>query len=69
MFLIDTIKDEQTKKFSWACYEMNSIEELNNANTPDHDDMDEWGINEDSWFLAIEYALTQKLGERERGSK
>ena len=65
MFLIDKIEDEQTRKFSAACYEMNSVNELINAVEPDREDMNEWGINEDNWFLAIEYALTQKLHDQE----
>ena len=48
--------------FAEACYNMNSIQELEEAlnQGPDQCDMDEWGISADEWKEQISAALAEK---------
>ena len=43
--------------FAEACYNGNTIDELEAADCPDEFDMDEWDIDEDEWRESIELAL------------
>lgn len=51
----------QEGTFAEACYNMNSIEELENAlqNGADEADMNEWGITEESWREQILEAIEE----------
>jgi len=62
---INLLKD-QTKKFATACYDMNSIAELQAPHQPadaDHYDCLEWKITPDQWSEAIESSLRDKQSE------
>ena len=51
------------KKFAEACYDMNSIDELEQSLTlqdADKTDCEEWSINSEEWLLAIKAALNEK---------
>jgi len=72
MKTIETIKKEcwdhnkeAVLNFAVACHDTNSVEELKGAlqGTPDKTDMDEWGIDETQWRLAIGCALGELLSE------
>ena len=56
------IMNKQTTDFMHACYDMNSISELEDAlnRAPDYTDMETWGISEDEYFDAIKSALDMK---------
>jgi hypothetical protein len=57
--------DGQVKAFAIACFDTNSIEELQAPHTPadaDSADMNTWGITADEWSLAIDAALLERLG-------
>lgn len=61
MFIKDL--EGKAKEFAMACYDMNSIEELEACHASgDADDTDcaEWGITADEWSQAIEAALNEK---------
>lgn len=49
----------QENTFAEACYNYNSIEELEAAKNqgPDETDMREWGLSEDEWREQIETAI------------
>ncbi len=51
--------------FSEACFNQNSIKELQDAfaGEPDNTDMETWGIDDDEWKEAIETALLALIGE------
>lgn len=61
------LKDAQAElsEFSEACFNQNSIKELQDAiaGEPDSTDMQTWGIDEDEWKEAIETALLALIGE------
>lgn len=53
--------------FAEACYNMNSIAELEQAfeePNADASDLEEWGITPEEWFDAIEEALAAKRADR-----
>lgn len=52
----------QDNTFAAACFDQNSIAELEEAlkNGPDKGDMDAWGLTEDEWRAQIELALKAK---------
>ncbi len=53
-----------TAAFSEACYDENSIEELQEPHAPenaDETDCKTWGITAQEWSEAIEVALTERL--------
>lgn len=51
--------------FAAACYDQNSVAELQKAlaDGPDQGDMDAWGIDADEWQAQIELALAAKLAD------
>lgn len=53
--------------FAAACYDMNSIDELEQAlkNGPDTADMNEWGLTESEWREQIELAIAEKRAGEE----
>ncbi len=57
------IIDENT--FAAACYEQNTIAELEEALTADPDpvDMETWGLTEDEYYAQIKLALAAKRGD------
>ena len=48
--------------FAAACYDQNSVEELEQAllREPDERDMDEWGLIQEEWRQQIELAIREK---------
>ncbi|MCE2029308.1 hypothetical protein [Sessilibacter corallicola] len=53
----------KVKEFATACFDMNSIEELEAPHAPenaDESDCAEWGITAEEWSQAIEAALNEK---------
>lgn len=66
MSQINQIQDKQTHGFAEACYDQNSIAELQaclNATEPDVTDMKNWGITADQWKEAITAALEDKSAD------
>ena len=69
--------DKIAKKYGWgvdnnfaaACYNQNTIEELNEARDQasrgivDRADIREWGITPDQWVECVEFALGELLHE------
>ena len=57
----------QDNTFAAACYNQNSIAELNEAlrNGPDAADMEEWGISPAEWSEHIKLAIAAKLEDEE----
>lgn len=57
----------ETGSFAESCYDMNSIEELQEALQGDADktDMQTWGIDANEWKSQIEMALKAKLEDRQ----
>ena len=55
----------QSNTFAEACYDTNSIYELENALYSDADETDlkTWGISADEWTDSIRKALAEKLNE------
>ncbi len=55
----------QTKSFAIACYDDNSIDELEIAfnGDPDETDLNEWRITPEQWLLAIATALIDKRND------
>ncbi len=53
--------------FAAACYDNNSIAELEHAleNSPDSADMSEWNLSNAEWRKQIELALTEKRADEE----
>lgn len=53
--------------FAAACYENNSIAELEQAlnDGPDATDMNEWGLDESEWREQVELALAEKRADEE----
>lgn len=58
---IRNIADEQTRAFAAACYDTNSIEELQQHGPADLTDMAAWGITAEQWREAIDAALADRL--------
>jgi len=56
------MKSLQDNTFAAACYEMNSIDELQQALAREADavDMREWGLTEEEYFAQIQLALAYK---------
>ena len=57
----------KTNTFAESCYNMNSINELENALTqgPDEADMEEWNLTAEEWREQVELALTEKRTDKE----
>lgn len=57
----------QENTFAEACYDQNSIEELEAAlnQEPDETDMETWGLTADEWREQIEIALAEKKADAE----
>jgi hypothetical protein len=55
----------KVKEFADACYDQNSIKELQDAiaGKADTADMKEWGISAREWRAAIADALSRKLSD------
>lgn len=55
-------------RFAEACYNQNSINELETAlnSAPDAKDMRTWEITEEQYFVSIREALTAKKSELEQ---
>lgn len=53
---VNAIADNRTRDFAIACYNHNTIEELE-APGPDVIDMEQWGISALQWQQAVEAAL------------
>ena len=51
------ITDDTTRAFAEACYDTNSIEELEGS-VPDEVDMKQWGITAEQWQEAVQAACT-----------
>lgn len=53
--------------FAAACYDSNSIAELEAAlkDGPDAANMNEWGLTESEWLEQIELALAEKRADEE----
>lgn len=51
----------KSNTFAEACYDMNTIEELENilVNGPDKTDMKEWGLRENEWTEQIKLAINE----------
>lgn len=60
-----TIKDNT---FAHACYDMNSVAELEEAlrNGPDQTDMKTWNLTEEEWKSQIEEAIEAKKADVEQ---
>jgi len=58
-----TLNSIETGSFAEACYDMNSIEELQEVlqGGADETDMETWGIDANEWKEQIELALNAKL--------
>ncbi len=52
--------------FAAACYDQNSIEELEDAlqHEPDIYDMKEWGLSESEWVAQIKLAIRMKKDKK-----
>ncbi|WP_374534417.1 hypothetical protein [Phenylobacterium sp.] len=59
-----TYIDDNT--FAAACYDQNSVAELERAliDGPDQYDMNEWGLSADEWTAQINLALKAKLEDQ-----
>lgn len=55
----------QCKAFAEACYNQNSIEELESLYSVDETDCEEWEISVDEWCVAIAAALHDKKADLE----
>ena len=57
----------ESNTFAEACYDMNTIEELEDAlkGAADETDMKTWGITADEWRDQIELALAEKRADAE----
>ena len=57
----------ESNTFAEACYDMNSINDLENALKGDADetDMKTWGITDEEWREQIELALAEKRADEE----
>jgi len=53
----------ENNNFAIACYDQNSLEELENCTEPDEMDMKTWEIDQEEWRDAIKAALTEKKKE------
>lgn len=58
---IRSIADERTRAFAVACYDTNSIEELQQPGRADPADLAAWGITPEQWREAIDAALADRL--------
>jgi hypothetical protein len=54
-------------RFAEACYDQNSIQELEAAlnRAPDYTDMKEWGLTEDEYFAQLQEAIDAKLADKQ----
>lgn len=67
---IDQIKDETTKQFSIACYDMNTIEELSAPDNPqDEQSRKDWGLTLEQYREAIAAALDDLISDLEAGKE
>lgn len=63
---IEEYVKEDLEDFSEACYDMNTIKDLQEAyqeTTADRNDMEAWGISAAEWHYSIKVALAHKLAE------
>ena len=57
---------DKHNNFAVACYDMNSLSELQESHTPndaDESDMRTWGITAEEWSDALEAALNEALND------
>lgn len=55
---IRNIRDDRTRDFAEACYDGNTIEQLEDTTfSPDEFDMKDWGLTAEQWHEAVNAAL------------
>ncbi len=61
---IRNITDNQTRAFAEACYDNNTVEEMQEVvNDPDPFDMEAWDVDEAQWKEAIAAALADRQAD------
>lgn len=63
MTMIEKIQNQNTKAFAVACYDENSIDELQDASV-DATDCQTWDINPEQWKEATQAALADLIEDK-----